>query len=436
MSLRGLRQTSRIRIGIFGLFGNGNAGNDGSLEAMVAFLRRARPDAELTCICAYVPGAPEKVSANFGLKAIPLAVPKPKSGWLSVLDTLSLRVPRQLGSLIRAFSYASRMDVLIAPGTGMLDDFTDRPTGMPLAFFGWCLAARLCGARIALVSVGAGPIQHPISRWLIKSAAAMVQYRSYRDARSKAFMESIGFDTRNDLVYPDLVFELPVPPLPPRQAADGELLAVGVGVMAYRGWRDDEPHGAAIYATYLEKMTKFVLWLLDRGHCVRILTGQASDRRVVNDLMRRVEKTGLTQGRVLAEPLPSLHDLMRQIADTDVVVATRFHNVVCALKLGKPTISIGYGQKHDPLMAEVGLARFCQQIETLDLDRLIEQFAQLTAERRRYAELLREVNIVYGQRLKQQRLRLATQFLGLAPAGGDHDESAMVSMRTATNSGL
>ncbi len=31
--------------------------------------------------------------------------------------------------------------------------------------------------------------------------------------------------------------------------------------------------------------------------------------------------------------------------DTDIIVASRFHNVVCALKLSKPTISIGYEAK-------------------------------------------------------------------------------------------
>ena len=101
--------------------------------------------------------------------------------------------------------------MLIVPGTGILGEFRDRPLGMPLALFGWCLAAKLCGARIAFVSVGAGPIEHPLSRWLIKSAAAMAQYRSYRDTSSKKFMESIGFDTRNDAVYPDLAFKLPAP---------------------------------------------------------------------------------------------------------------------------------------------------------------------------------------------------------------------------------
>src|ERR671925_41209 len=61
------KQISPIRVGLFGLFGNGNSGNDGSLEAMLDFLRQARPDAELTCICACIPGAPERVAADFRL---------------------------------------------------------------------------------------------------------------------------------------------------------------------------------------------------------------------------------------------------------------------------------------------------------------------------------------------------------------------------------
>jgi polysaccharide pyruvyl transferase WcaK-like protein len=412
------RQTQRspIRVGLFGLFGNGNSGNDGSLEAMLDFLRRARPDAELTCLCACIPGAPERVAADFRLAAIPLALPKPTSGLLRILDALSLKGPRQFASLLRAIRCARSLDVLIAPGTGMLDDFTDRPTGMPLALFGWCLAARLCGTRVAFVSVGAGPIQHPISRWLIKSAAAMAHYRSYRDTESKAFMEGIGFDTQNDEVYPDIVFKLAVPPLPRRQHTEGKPLTIGVGVMAYQGWRDADARGASIYAAYLEKITAFVLWLVDRGHSVRMLMGQAADERVVDDVLTRVRvaQPDLSPNRLLADPSHSLHSLMRQIAETDVVVATRFHNVVCALKLGKPTISIGYGQKHDALMAEMGLGSFRQHIERLEFDLLVEQFTQLIADRQRYEHRIRDTTVSYQNRLERQDFLLASTLL---PAG-------------------
>ena len=68
---------------------------------------------------------------------------------------------------------------------------------------------------------------------------------------------------------------------------------------------------------------------------------------------------------------------MQQLASVDTVVATRYHNVLCALKLAKPTLSIGYAPKFDALMAEMGLAEFCQSARSLDVDRLIKQFTEL-----------------------------------------------------------
>jgi polysaccharide pyruvyl transferase WcaK-like protein len=300
---------------------------------------------------------------------------------------------------------------LIIPGTGILDDFQAGPLGMPLALFGWCLAARLCGTRIAFVSVGAGPIHHPLSRWLMKSAVAMAQYRSYRDTVSKTFMESIGFDTRDDAIYPDIAFKLPAPVSPVRSAAGS--LTVGVGVMTYLGWERGSPRGPAIYAAYLEKITAFVLWLLDQGHRVRILMGDAADRDAVADVLSEVAaaRPDLAQDRLIADPMRSLHDLMRQMAETDVIVATRYHNIVCALRLGKPLVSLGYAEKNDVLMTEMGVGRFCQHVERFDLDLLIEQFTQLVAERQRYEDGIRRANLSYQERLERQDSILASRLL-------------------------
>jgi polysaccharide pyruvyl transferase WcaK-like protein len=407
------RQRSPKTIGLLGDFASGNFGNDGSLEAMLIFLRRVRPKAELICFCQPSPGADARISRDFRVAATPLAFPRPASGLLRILDNLSLKGPRQLASLCRAIGYARGLDLLILPGTGILGEFRNRPFGMPLAIFGWCLAARLCGAKIALISVGVGPIHRPISRWLIKSAAAMAQYRSYRDANSKAFMESIGLDTRNDAVYPDIAFKLPAPSSAQRQRNEDGPLTVGVGVMTYLGGRVDRKRDAAIYAAYLEKITKFVLWLLDHDHPVRILMGETTDRRAVADIVTKVAtaRPRLPQDRLLADPVRSLHDLMRQIAETDVVVATRFHNIVCALKLGKPTVSIGYADKNDALMAEMGMGRFCQHIEHLDLDLLTKQFAQLMADRQRYEQRIQDASRVFQKHLDSQDSILSARLL-------------------------
>lgn len=409
-----LAAISPKRIGLFGLFGSGNSGNDGSLEAMVVFLRQVRPDAELTCICSARCGALDYVTRVFRVATVPLGFRRPANVLLRILDNLSLKAPRQLASLVRAIAQARRLDVLIIPGTGILDDFGEGPFGMPVTLFGWCLAARLWGTRIAFVSIGAGPIHHPVSRWFMKSAVAMAQYRSYRDTISKAFMESIGFDTRNDAVYPDIAFKLPAPASPVRQDADERSLIVGVGVMTYLGWRNDSALGAAIYAAYLEKIVNLVLWLLDQGHRVRILMGAAVDRRAVADVLMKVEvaRPHLPQDLLLAGPVRSLHDLMDQIAETDVVVATRFHNVVCALRMGKPTISIGYAEKNDALLAEMGLADYCQSIEQLDVARLERQTLRLIADRPALEAQVRRAGDRFQRRLREQEDLLASLILG------------------------
>jgi polysaccharide pyruvyl transferase WcaK-like protein len=403
------RRIAPQRIALFGLFGCGNSGNDGSLEAMLTFLRQARPEAELACIC----GAPDKVTRDFGLRAIPFSTARPAHSLPRLLDRLLLRGPRRLASFVRAIGHARNWDVLIIPGTGILDDFGEGPSGIPLALFKWCLGAMLCRSRIAFVSIGAGPIHHPVSRWLMKSAVTMAHYRSYRDTISKAFMQSIGFNAQNDAVYPDIAFKLPAPPSIRREDTKDGPLAVGVGVMTYYGWRNDRTRGASIYQAYLEKIANFMLWLLDRGHPVRILMGDVADQRAVADLTTKLTtaRPNLPQDRLLTNPVYSLHDLMRQIAETDVVVATRFHNIVCALKMGKPTLSVGYAEKNDVLMAEMGMGGFCQHIEQLDLGLLIEQFSQLISDRRSYEQRIREMNLVYQERLQRQDWLLAASLL-------------------------
>jgi polysaccharide pyruvyl transferase WcaK-like protein len=405
---RRTKPISPLRIGLFGLFGCGNSGNDGSLEAMILFLHQVRPGAKLACICL----TPERVARVFNVTTIPFGGPEPTSGLLRRLDKLLARAPHKLSSFVHAIGHMRNLDILIVPGTGILDDFGEGPAGIPLVLFVWCLAARLCGTRIALVSIGAGPIHHPVSRWLMKSAARMAEYRSYRDTVSKGFMHDIGFDARKDAVYPDIAFKLPVPASAPRYVR-GRPLTVGVGVMTYVGWHNDAARGARTYSTYLEKIARFILWLLDHDHPVRILMGDLADQRAVDDLLTHIRtvRPELPKARLAFDPISSLHDLMRQIAETDVVVATRYHNIVCSLKMGKPTVSIGYAEKNDVLMAAMGLHGFCQHIERLDVDLLIERFNRLIADRQRYEQDIDRVNRAFQECLGHQDALLAARVL-------------------------
>lgn len=400
--------TAPQRIALFGHFGSGNLGNEGSLEAILNFLKRVRPDAKHSCICA----VPEQVRRDYQLPGHHINW-RPKSPLYRKIDKVFLKVPGGLIDLIKKIIHARNLDLIIVPGTGILDDFGIGPSGVTYGLFSWCAAAKLCGTKIVFVSVGAGPIDHPVSRFFLKFAAGTAQYRSYRDKFSKDFMTGIGFDTTNDPIYPDVAFALPGPaPEEPARRSD-ERLTIGVGVMPYNGWRPDVSSDDKIYKTYLAKITAFTLWLLEQGYRVRVLIGELSDEVAVKELLDAVntEKPRLANGQIFFEPAFSLHDIMQQIAKTDIVVTTRFHNVVCAIKVGKPTLSISYSKKNDALMAEMGIGAYCQFIEDLNVQRLQDQFLNLVADRQNCEKSIAEGKSKYEAYLAEQEAFIASHFL-------------------------
>ena len=228
-------------------------------------------------------------------------------------------------------------------------------------------------------------------------AVRLAQYRSFRDPGSKAYMAGCGCDTSRDTVAPDLVFGLPLPGETGARAAGAPLL-VGLNAMAYYGWSHDPAQGQEVHRVYLEKLAAFVRWLAAEGHVVRLFIGEDRDLAACRALHERVASDRLLP----AEDAGSLHDLLAQFAATDLVVATRFHNVVAALMLAKPVLSIGYAVKNDELMADMGLAECCQAIEGLDVERLKEQFRQLRASREAIAAAIAERTRAYRAALEGQ----------------------------------
>lgn len=384
---------------LFGNFGCGNFGNDGSLETMLRFLERARPDAACKVICS----DPDVVAGALGVDAYPIRWSSRRRPGGRFADLL-MKLPRRLVDIAQVFRLVRRADVVVIPGTGILDDFGERPAGMPLDIFAWCLIARLLGAKVAMVCIGAGPIRNSLSRKLMIGAARLANYRSYRDLTSRDFMMRSGFDALADPIFPDIVFNLPVPAIPPNSAATGVPVTVAVGVMAYRGWYNYAAGGDEIFERYIGKLAEFVAYLLAKGHRVRLLTGELGDSAAVAALLQKLHTRNprANDELISAEPSHSLHDLMIQMAGADLVVATRFHNIVCALKMAKPSISLGYAKKNDVLMADMGLGEYCQHIESFDPHLLIEQFERLARHREAYVADIRERVAAYQRQLGEQ----------------------------------
>jgi polysaccharide pyruvyl transferase WcaK-like protein len=391
------------KIAIFGNFGIGNFGNEATLAAMLDSLRRSRSEIELTCICT----RPERVEREHHLPALPLTRSAP-----SLL--------RKLDNILYAIQTIRKFDVLIIPGTGILNDFTASPLGMPYTVFRWCLAAKLCGVKTAFVSTGAGPSYHPLTRWLIKRSAAMTQYRSYRNKFSKDFLSDLGLDTSHDPIYPDLAFGLPMPSPSGVKATGSAPLTVCLGAMQYHGWQGHLRTDDQVYRTYLGKLKDFALSLLDQNCRIRLMMGDENDEKAVNDLRQAIiaERPSLSGDRLIAEPARSHHDVIRQLSDADVVVSSRFHHLVFAVMLGKLTASLGYSQYHAELMDDMGLGAFCQHSDDMQVDKLIAQFTELTANREHYEGVIRQAVRSAREKLADQEKEFNSRFLEPAIAAG------------------
>ena len=162
-------------------------------------------------------------------------------------------------------------------------------------------------------------------------------------------------------------------------ASFGVIGVVGVGLMTYsnrRGAASDD----TLYRRYISKLADFVVWLLHKKYTVRLLIGDVVyDDQARHDLKALIrERTGdYNFAEILDEPAASVGDVLSQIAATDFVVASRFHNVLLGLLSDKPVLALSYHEKVEALMVEANLGEFCQDIESIDLPKLIEQFSLL-----------------------------------------------------------
>jgi len=389
---------SRKKIMLWGLYGQGNIGNDCTLQAMVCNLRNCLPAAEIRCICS----GPNDTSSRHNIPSYPIDVSVAKfsprysapnnsgartrvcyllSKYLRKVVLRVLRVPLEIGHWITVYRLLKGVDALIMPGTGLLVDYSTTPFGYPYYVFKWVLLGKLRRCKILIVSVGAGPIYHTLSRRFIKYALSLADYRSYRDNSSRHYLDTIGFKSKSDPVYPDLAFSLPRAIMPTDTSRSRLRPVIGVGLVDYAGQCGSPEHkGEDVYRDYLNKTGLFIKWLLTKNYRVRLLIGDVTcDTPVKNDLLKLLSQNGtkLEDGQIIDEPIANVEDLLLQLAQTDIVVSARFHNIVLSLILGKPVISLSYTDKFDSLMEDFGMMEYCHRLETFDVDRLITQFLKL-----------------------------------------------------------
>ena len=98
----------------------------------------------------------------------------------------------------------------------------------------------------------------------------------------------------------------------------------------------------------------------------------------------------------------------------EVVIASRFHNLICALRLARPTVSVGYAEKNRHLIGVLGLDEYCQDIEQLDASLLVAQAKAAYGEREVLTARIQRGTFEYAHDVQCLLERVASEALGLA----------------------
>lgn len=393
------------RIGILGHYGNENLGDEAIITACVQSFRTCMPSAEIRLFSA----KPDDSETRHCLKSFPIrhstrksltpseqlarnrnpqvnhagtlesGAPPSESGLKEFIKTVpfawqTLRwlkeLPRQLCGVINEvkFLILSRtrvkpLSLLIVAGSNQFLDNFGGAWGFPYTLLKWTLLARSAGVPVVYVSVGAGPLDSPLSRRMVRLALRLSSHQSFRDEASRALV--YPHDHHKGKVFPDLAFAVTSPKtrVEIRTSVAGLVIAVNpMPVYDARYWYIKDP---VRYRQYVEKLAAFVSNLIEQGHSPRLFPTQPKDENVVDDINRGLLERGHNEQRVheLFTPLKSVSDLLSFLESVDIVVPTRFHGTVLGLWAGKPVVGICYYRKTADLLASFGQGRFAFDLD-------------------------------------------------------------------------
>jgi polysaccharide pyruvyl transferase WcaK-like protein len=393
------------RVALYGYLGSSNLGNDASLETVVSWFEAHHPKIDLRCITI----APEQVEKQYGIASVPLAWRSPRRARSRTTETLQNLLGRLL-DVPRSYRLAGSVDAVIVPGMGVLEDsLTARPWALPYWLFLIALACRIRGRRFVLLDVGAERAANPVTRWLFAATARLATHASFRDRSSAAVMARAGIRGRH-VVAPDLAFAHPASTV--AEPIGGRVV---VGVMAYHGPGDDPRRGAAVRRHYVATLADALTTLAGSGQRITLVGGDQVDIDVARAVRAAVLRLGpdLPGDAVVIREVTTFAELTCEMRSAEVVVASRFHNVICALRLGRPTVAVGYADKCRNLMDALGLDDYHQHIDQLDAGRLIAQVRAAQRDAEALAAHIRAAGSHYGGEVESLLRRVTREELGL-----------------------
>lgn len=426
-----------MKIALLTPYTGGNLGDAAIQEAVIRNVRNRHANAEIVLITL----CPEVTSKLHGVDGFPIGVTiigpgfelysdEPSISSVKVENTISrikaaakkielLRVLwpamyrtyhwitrtfglQEMVHILRATRLMRKVHILTVSGGGQLDDYWGGAFRHPYALLKWGLIARAVGARFIFLSVGTSSLS-PLSKLFIHWALKLADYRSYRDEVSKAMLANMPC-TWNDMVYPDLAFSYTKNVAQTNRQQIKSRPLVGVSPIAYLsryGW--PERNGPA-YESYVASLGEFIIELISRGYEILFFSTDPVDLKVIDELVNFISThTTPDLAAHIAQPNTLfLEDLMDQLDEVDIVVASRLHGIVLSHLLAKPVLAISYDRKVDTHMADMKMNDYCLNFCKIDTPSIIQKFEKLVSRAYIVSSQLKELVSARGLALQEQ----------------------------------
>ncbi len=264
------------KVAISGYYGFKNFGDELILSILTEHLKRDGTDITVFTV------NPEFTAQTYGVKTARTFNP------LDVIKTIAAT------------------DVLISGGGSLFQDATSLKSVIYYAFV--LGLAQLSGKKTIIFSQGVGPLNHPISRFLVKNLFRRCNYVSVRDEKSLDLLKNWGIDAE---LVPDPAYSLEISPCTKEPVT-------GVQLRQFEGVDDK-------FLTNLAAaiQTKPKIFSLQKSLDLEVCKNFANK----------------TDGKIIEE------NLIEELSRVEILVSMRFHSLIAALKAGVKCAVINYDPK-------------------------------------------------------------------------------------------
>ncbi len=313
------RRWDSKEIGVFGYFGGRNLGDDLMLESLlptlgddVVLFARAASEVEAGC-----------------------------SEEVEVLTASAPAILRRLPSLRR----------LVRCGGTVFHDEVGQPqmrVAMNYALqVSLLAAARLVGARPALLGIGVGKVERRTTRLALLAALHISNPVVFRDGPSLERARALGF--RRGVLGVDLAFVGHSTPLASRAADEGHTIAVSPVDLERYGisWHDADPVGGWV------RLINACLGEVGGVSRVEVLAFKDNERESDVPICEQIVERLLDEG--VEAVLVGRTDARASVERADSVIAARFHAGILAAISGKPLVLVPYNLKIASLGSDLGI---------------------------------------------------------------------------------